>query len=85
MLAVANDAWAVSLPAQGAAQHWMPLEAGDPPPRGEGGTGRGPRHRSSVKTSAYRGVAATDNGTWRARIRYGRYTVHLGRCAAPPP
>lgn len=40
----------------------------------------GPRPRSSKKTSSFRGVAATDNGTWRARIRFGRYTVHLGRC-----
>jgi hypothetical protein len=31
------------------------------------------------KTSAYRGVAATENGQWRGRIRYGKYTVHLGR------
>jgi len=65
--------------------------------RGGGGGGRepaatgplvqapGPRHRSSVKTSTYRGVAATDNGTWRARIRFGKYTVHLGRCELVSP
>lgn len=41
-----------------------------------------PRRPSSSKlrkTSAFRGVAATENGQWRARIRYGKYTVHLGR------
>jgi len=32
------------------------------------------------KTSTYRGVAATENGQWRTRIRYGKHTVHLGRC-----
>lgn len=36
-----------------------------------------------VKTSTFRGVAATENGQWRARIRYGKHTVHLGRCARP--
>jgi hypothetical protein len=55
-----------------------------PAPRGGGGGrggGRGAaKQRSNIKTSNFRGVAATDNGTWRARIRYGRYTVHLGRC-----
>lgn len=32
------------------------------------------------KTSKYRGVASTENGLWRCRIRFGKQTVHLGRC-----
>jgi hypothetical protein len=52
----------------------QPAPAAAPPlPRVGGGGGR------NSKTSAFRGVAATENGQWRARIRYGKYTVHLGR------
>ncbi|KIZ05957.1 hypothetical protein MNEG_1998 [Monoraphidium neglectum] len=31
------------------------------------------------KTSQFRGVASTENGLWRCRIRFGKQTVHLGR------
>jgi hypothetical protein len=37
-----------------------------------------PRERL-LKTSRFRGVSATENTQWRARIRYGKFTVHLGR------
>jgi hypothetical protein len=33
------------------------------------------------KTSQFRGVASTENGLWRCRIRFGKKTVHLGRSA----
>jgi hypothetical protein len=33
------------------------------------------------KTSQFRGVASTENGLWRCRIRFGKQTVHLGRRA----
>jgi hypothetical protein len=47
--------------------------------------GAAKRQRSMSKTSGYRGVtAATEDGSrvaWRARIRYGKVVVNLGRCA----
>ncbi|KIZ03889.1 hypothetical protein MNEG_4072 [Monoraphidium neglectum] len=38
------------------------------------------RERSKLmKSSSYRGVALTENGYWRSRIRFGKHTIHLGR------
>lgn len=50
------------------------------------GGGRGPPARQDSraklrKTSKFRGVAICENSSWRARLRYGKYTIHLGRCA----
>jgi hypothetical protein len=43
-------------------------------------SGRAKRSAKKLrKTSQFRGVASTENGLWRARIRFGKYTVHLGR------
>ncbi|KAI8469595.1 MAG: hypothetical protein J3K34DRAFT_459308 [Monoraphidium minutum] len=52
--------------------------AADGAPAAGGGAARRERQKLR-KTSTFRGVAATENGTWRARIRWGKYTVHLGR------
>ena len=42
-----------------------------------------PPRRQAAKSSQYRGVIAGDEArtAWRARIRHGRFTIHLGRCA----
>jgi hypothetical protein len=87
-----GDSWGVQaagldlLGRVGVAEQWMLDGGAGRPARNHEGmpivAPSGPRHRSSVKTSTYRGVATTDNGTWRARIRFGKYTVHLGRCVA---